>query len=110
MWAYDFWMWKSESQLRKFKDTVKRSRLISSILTLQLCQSPEIFQRASRLFVQEMEMVDDEQVRDFKDYFVAEWLEQNSKMPLVSTVQGQGLRIFGSNQKCLRQVADSCSN
>ena len=59
----------------------KRSELISKILALQLCQTPEIFKSASNLFVYEQMTVDleaEDEVNVFITYFRSEWLGENS--------------------------------
>ena len=67
-----------DKQIIKIKDKDKRSAIITSIISLQLCQTPDIFQAATKLFLNEYLLDVDEDVRIFINYFKENWLDINS--------------------------------
>jgi uncharacterized protein YneR len=67
-----------DKQIIKVKDSNKRSASITSIICLQLSQTPAIFKAASKLFLNEYILDEDEDVRIFIKYFKDNWIDINS--------------------------------
>jgi hypothetical protein len=67
-----------DKQIIKVKDSNKRSAIITSIICLQLSQTPAIFKAASKLFLNEYILDEDEDVRIFIKYFKDNWIDINS--------------------------------
>ena len=64
-----------DKHIVKIKAKDKRSAIITSIISLQLCQTPDIFKAATKLFLNEYLFDVDEDVRIFINYFKENWHE-----------------------------------
>ena len=68
----------TDKKIKMIKDEKKRADIISNIVLMQLCQTPEVFLAAVKLFLKEWANDPDEDVVAFIAYFKKEWLDMNS--------------------------------
>ncbi len=67
----------TDKKIKMIKDETKRAAIISDIVLMQLCQTPAIFEAATKLFLKEWANDQDNDVVVFIAYFKKEWLDIN---------------------------------